>query len=200
MERSLSDKIKAIRMAGGYTQAEFADKLGTTQSTVTRWESGSAPRKDMLQAIAALANTTVDRLLDLDDPAIQADQIPVVGYVGGGAEVFPFDDYSHGDGMDVVDRPPFIEGKAVAVQVRGDSLFPVAENGWRLVYAGEQGLIEEDVLGKLCVVKIVDGPTLVKRLMRGSIPGHYHLMSTNAPAIEDAQVEWAARVKAIIPT
>lgn len=200
MNRELSDKIKAIRTSLGLNQEEFADKLGTTQSTVTRWEGGSQPKGPMLQKIAALANTTVERLLNLDEMTIAGNQIAVVGYVGGGAEIFPVDDYPHGGGMDTVDRPSFIEGRAVAVEVRGDSLFPVAENGWRLVYTGEQGLIEDEVLNRLCVVKVVDGPTLVKRLTRGTEPGRYHLVSTNAPTIEDAQVEWAARVKAIIPT
>lgn len=200
MNGTLSTKIKAIRQSLGLNQEEFADKLGTTQSTVARWERGSAPKGPMLQAVAALGNTTIERLLNLDEFTIEADQLLVVGFVGAGAEIFPFDDYPHGGGMDTVDRPGFIEGRAVAVEVRGDSLFPVAENGWRLVYTGEQGMVEEDVLGKLCVVKIVDGATLVKRLTRGTRPGHYHLLSTNAPAIEDAQIEWAARVKAIIPT
>ncbi len=37
------------------------------------------------------------------------------------------------------------------------------------------------------------------RVTRGTKPQHYHLVSTNAPTIEDVQIEWAARVKAIIP-
>ena len=111
----------------------------------------------------------------------------------------PFDDYAHGDGLDHIERPPFIQGAAVAVEVRGDSLIPVAEDGWKLIYAGEQALLEEEVINRLCVVKLADDRVLVKRLIRGSKPGRYHLISTNAPIIEDAEVIWAARVKAIIP-
>ena len=197
----LADKIRAIRQASGLTQAEFAERLGTTQSTVTRWEKGSIPQGDMLQAIATLANTTVERLMGTDDlAAVPGGTIPVVGFVGAGSVVLPYDDFPKGDGLDHVERPPFVKGQVVAVEVRGDSLLPVAEDGWRLVYAGAQTLDVSDILNKLCVVKLADGRALVKRVMRGSEECRFHLMSTNAPIIENAEIEWAAPVKAIIPT
>lgn len=196
----LSKKIKAIRISLGMNQTEFGEVVGASQSTVTRWEQGSQPAADYLQKIADLSRITVDELLGFSVSSATSDDIPVVGYVGAGAAVYPMDDYAHGVGLDFVERPPFVEGKAVAVEVRGDSLFPVAENGWRLVYAGDQTLIEEDVLNRLCVVQLEDGRILVKRIQRGTLPQHYHLASTNAPLIEDVRVLWAARVKAIIPT
>jgi DNA-binding XRE family transcriptional regulator len=197
----LAEKIRAIRQALGLTQVEFAERLGTTQSTVTRWEKGSIPQGDMLQAIATLANTTVERLMGTDDlAAVPGGMIPVVGFVGAGSVVLPYDDFPKGDGLDHVERPPFVKGQVVAVEVRGDSLLPVAEDGWRLVYAGAQTLDESEILNKLCVVKLVDGRALVKRIIRGSEPERFHLLSTNAPIIENAHVEWAAPVKAIIPS
>lgn len=200
MGDDLAKRIRAIRLAAGMNQTEFGERLGTAQSTVTRWEAGSKPSGPMLQAIATFANTSVERLLGTDDLASTAHgEIPVVGYVGAGAMVVPYDDYPHGEGIDTVERPPFVNGRAVAVEVRGDSLLPVAEDGWRLVYVGEQTILEDEVLNRLCVVQLVDGRMLVKRVMRGSEPQRYHLMSTNAPIIENAEIEWAARVKAIIP-
>lgn len=199
MGGSLAAKIRAIRSARGLTQAEFGEALGTGQSTVVRWEQGSMPKGEMLQRLADYAGTTVDRLLGIDDLDTKPEEIPVVGYVGAGAAVVPFDDHAHGGGHDFVERPPFVEGRAVAVEVKGDSLYPVAENGWRLVYTGEQSVIEDEVLNRLCVVQLEDGRVLVKRLVKGTLPQHYHLVSTNAPMIEDVRIVWAARVKAIIP-
>lgn len=200
MTTPLAKKINAIRLTLGLDQAEFGAKLGTTQSAVSRWERGSRPKHEFLAAIATIANTTIDKLLsDGDVSAVPADAIPVVGIVGAGAEVLPYDDYGPGDGMDYVERPSGITGQVVAVEVRGDSLFPTAENGWRLIYAGEQTVLEEEVLNRICVVQLTDGRMLVKRVLRGSQPRRYHLQSTNAPLIEDAEVVWAARVKAIIP-
>lgn len=200
MAGNIAEKIKAIRLSRGLGQTEFADLLDTTQSTIARWEGGSMPRGDMLQRIADVANTTVDRLLGVS--ALASDDeaaIPVVGYVGAGAQVLPYDDYARGQGMDYVERPSGVTGDVVAVEVQGDSLFPTAENGWRLIYAGEQTVLEDEVLNRLCVVSLADGRILVKRVTRGSQPQRYHLVSTNAPMIEDAEIVWAARVKAIIP-
>lgn len=199
MGGTLASKIRAVRAARGLNQTELAELLGTTQSTVTRWEKGSMPQGEMLQRLADFAGTTVERLLDVEELGAKSDDIPVVGFVGAGAAVFPYDDHAHGNGLDYITRPPFIEGRAVAVEVRGDSLLPIAENGWRLIYTGEQTVIEDEVLNRICVVQLEDGRILVKRLVRGSMPQRYHLVSTNAPMIEDAKIVWAARVKAIIP-
>lgn len=200
MSGDIHRKIKAIRQASGLNQTEFAERLGTTQSTVTRWEKSSVPQGDMLHRIADFANTTVEKLLNAESiTGTSGGELPVVGYVGAGAVVIPIDDYSRGDGMDTVERPAFIKGQAVAVEVKGDSLLPVAEDGWRLVYVGEQTIVEDEVLNKLCVVHLEDERVLVKRVIRGSKPGHYHLISTNAPIIEDVRITWAAKVKAIIP-
>jgi transcriptional regulator with XRE-family HTH domain len=200
MTGKLAEKIKAIRCAAGLGQTEFGERMGVSQSTVVRWERGSRPQSDALHRIAEFANTTIERLMDLDDlSGTSPGDIPVVGYVGAGAEVFPYDDYAHGEGLDHVERPPTVTGRAVAVEVRGDSLLPTAENGWRLVYTGEQTIVEDEVLNRICVVQLADGRMLVKRIMRGSRPQRYHLVSTNAPIIEDVEILWAARVKAIIP-
>jgi transcriptional regulator with XRE-family HTH domain len=200
MGGNLGEKIRKIRVSMGLEQDQFAEKLDTTQSTVSRWERGSKPGAEFLRKIADIANTTVDRLLGLDDLAgTPPNHIPVVGYVGAGAEVIPYDDYARGDGMDYVERPAFITGQAIAVEVKGHSLWPVAEDGWRLVYTGQQSMLEDEVLNRLCVVQLTDGRMLVKRVAKGSMPQRYHLISTNAPIIEDVEIQWAARVKAIIP-
>lgn len=199
MSTPLAERIKLLRQSRGETQTEFGFVIGATQATVARWESGSAPKHDALVRLAQMAGVTVEEFLSTAMRADGTGEVQIVGYVGAGAAIYPFDDMAHGDGFGTVERPPFVRGKAVAVEVRGDSLIPVAEDGWRLIYAGEQTVLEDEVLNSLCVVKLVDGRTLVKRVIRGSKPRRYHLVSTNAPLIEDAEIEWAAKVKAIIP-
>lgn len=199
--KTLADKIRAIRMAANMNQTQFGEALGVGQSTVTRWENGSAPKGNHLKAIANFANTTVEKLLGTEGiSGSSGNQVPVVGYVGAGASVFPYDDFAKGDGIAHIDRPSFVRGQVVAVEVRGDSLLPTAENGWRLIYAGNQSLDEGEVLNRICVVKLKDDGMMVKRVIRGTLPGRYHLVSSNAAMIEDAQLEWAAPVTAIIPS
>lgn len=36
------EKIKELRLALGYTQAGLAEKLGTTATTINRWERGKS--------------------------------------------------------------------------------------------------------------------------------------------------------------
>ncbi|AOR76316.1 helix-turn-helix transcriptional regulator [Novosphingobium resinovorum] len=70
MTKQLARKISAIRTTLGLSQAEFAERLGVSQSTAGRWEKGSIPAGDLLHAIAAMANTTVQRLLGTEDLGI----------------------------------------------------------------------------------------------------------------------------------
>lgn len=200
MTTPLAERIRHLRDARGETQTEFGFLLGTTQATVARWEKGSAPKHEALTKLARLAGTSVEEFLSKPMRAQSSGAIQIVGYVGAGAAITPFDDMAHGDGFGTVERPPFVRERAVAVEVRGDSLVPVAEDGWKLVYTGEQTMLEHEVLNRLCVVHLADGRMLVKRVMRGSQPQRYHLVSTNAPMIEDAEITWAAPVKAIIPS
>lgn len=202
MAIQLSVKIQLLRKKLGKTQPEFADLVGVSQGTVSRWEKGAAPSHQHLTRMAELDGITLDEFLlgAVGRPASeQGDPIPVVGYVGAGASVYPLDDIPEDEGFNTIERPPFITGNAIAVEVRGDSLYPVAEEGWKLIYTGEPELLEDEVLNKLCVVALADGRVLVKRLVRGTKPQRYHLLSTNAPIIEDAEVLWAAKVRAIIP-
>lgn len=200
MNMKLAAKIKAIRLNAGLNQTQFGELFDVTQSTVVRWERGAMPQAEVLQRIADYAHTTVDRLLDTK-AAMDAggDEIAVVGFVGAGAQVLPYDDYARGDGMEFIKRPDYVKGRAVAVEVKGDSMLPIAWDGWKLIYTGEQTIIESEVLNKLCVVKLVDGGVLVKVILRGSKPQRYHLQSSNAPLIEDVEIEWAARVESIVP-
>lgn len=200
MGLELSNRIKLLRKKLGKTQVEFADMLEVSQGTVSRWEKGSMPEPEHLMRLSELDGMSIEQFLGNNRIGpFSGEPIPVVGFVGAGAAVYPVDDLPQGGAYDTEERPPFVEGRAVAVEVRGDSLIPVAEDGWRLVYVGEQTIVEEDVLNRLCVVALTDGRILVKRILRGSEPQRYHLASTNAPMIENAEVLWAARVKAIIP-
>lgn len=67
--RPLGRKIRDLRLALGRNGKplpgeEFADKLGTTQATVSRWEQDKArPKDDALLALARLANQSLPEFL-----------------------------------------------------------------------------------------------------------------------------------------
>jgi len=81
----LGKKIRAHRDELGLTQAELADKLGLTYSSVSQWESGRAtPRTPILRQLAELFNTTVADLMgeDATETAISGTSrmVPLLGF------------------------------------------------------------------------------------------------------------------------
>lgn len=81
----LGKKIRAHRDELGLTQAELADKLGLTYSSVSQWESGRAtPRTPILRQLADLFGTTVADLMgeDAAEAAIigASRMVPLLGF------------------------------------------------------------------------------------------------------------------------
>lgn len=81
----LGKKIRAHRDELGLTQAELADKLGLTYSSVSQWESGRAtPRTPILRQLADLFGTTVADLMgeDATETAISGTSrmVPLLGF------------------------------------------------------------------------------------------------------------------------
>lgn len=125
-------------------------------------------------------------------------EVRVVGYIGAGAEVHTVDDHEKGAGLDLVQVDFPVKHGTVGVIVRGDSMLPMFEDGDLIGYIRDASGPEQ-LIGKICVVKVVDGPTYIKRLKRGTEPGLYTLVSANARDIEDVDIEWAARYRFHLP-
>ena len=99
----LGKKIRAHRDEMGLTQAELADKLGLTYSSVSQWESGRAtPRTPILRQLADLFNTTVAELMgeDATETAISGTSrmVPLLGFAHMGE---PCDEGSLADEVEV---------------------------------------------------------------------------------------------------
>lgn len=131
---------------------------------------------------------------NLTGPALVA----VAGYVGAGAEVYPFDDHALGDGLEMVLPPPGVDASTVvAVKVRGDSMYPALRDGWILFYTRSCDGVLDECINAMCVCQIENGPTCVKDVRRGSDDGTFTLLSSNAPPIENVRLSWAAKVRDI---
>lgn len=63
----LNEKIKALRLAGNFSQVDIAAKLSVTKQTISNWENNNIqPSVDMLVKIADLFGVTTDYLLSRD--------------------------------------------------------------------------------------------------------------------------------------
>lgn len=197
---STNERLVRARELAGYESARAAaTAMGANYNTYAQHENGT---RDVSRSAAIrysrFYRVSLEWLLTgRGQPATKGNQTPVVGLVGAGAEVLPFDDYPQGGGMEFVDAPAGNED-CVAVAITGDSQYPLQE-GWLIFYRKTQEGVPEECLGKLCVVKTSNGTTLLKTLRRGSRKNIYSLESWNAPTMEDVKLEWASRVLDIRP-
>lgn len=153
-----------------------------------------------ISALAPVLQTSSSWLLEGDVVNdTRAATVPLVGFVGAGGEA----EFGNGQGpFGEVEAPPRSSHNTVAVEVRGDSMPGVAENGWILYYDNVRAPVDDSMLGRRApvVVGLDNGRVLVKRLTAGTRPGYYHLLSTGGDdPIVDARVTWAARITWIKP-
>lgn len=75
--------LKAAREAMGLTQSDLAERLGTTQQSVGRWEKGKAePSLAALRDLAIILCTTVDHLLGREPVIDHQTTNPIARYYG----------------------------------------------------------------------------------------------------------------------
>ena len=66
----VAEKVKTLREARGWTQAELARRLGLTRNGVNSWEQGlSTPSPASLVDLATIFHVSADYLLGLDATA-----------------------------------------------------------------------------------------------------------------------------------
>lgn len=192
---SITDRLKWARLNAGYSgPTEAAVANGWRPPTYLAHENGTRGiPKDKAKLYADRFRVRVEWLMFGRGSPKGRNKIPVVGYVGAGAEIFPIDDHAKGTGLEEIAAPAEVEGPCVAVEIQGDSMWPL-KPGWRLVYRRDSDGVPDRAINHLCVVRERDGPTLVKELQRGSSRGLYRLVSWNAPPREDVALDWAAEV------
>lgn len=67
MSEHFFENLKRIRIEKGYSQKEFAEKLGVAKSTYCMYESGNRePNVQTIKKISKLLNVPTDELLGLD--------------------------------------------------------------------------------------------------------------------------------------
>ena len=187
---SIEKKLRAIMKATGQKQTALAAHFDVSQSTVHRWLTGSEPEGPARDAINELYDDVLGVAeLENNEPAT----VKLVGYVGAGAEAR----YDIAD-LGYVRAPEDATPDTVAMEIRGESLGALFEH-WLVYYDDVRSPITPDLIGRLCVVGLIDDRILVKKIQRAKTPGLYHLLSNTEGPILDAEVVWAARVKGMVP-
>lgn len=197
----LKNNLKHLRTKLGFSLADVAEKTGYSPQFIHKIETGIRRlNTDSLVRISKGLGCSQSDLLSEHEASAQ---VPLVGYVGAGAKL-SCQNFS-GEPLDWIDSKDLgfnsmPAGYALA-QVQGDSMLPVASPGDYLLVDTEKMKHGPDIdvlLGKRVIAIAEDGTAYFKILRRGSISGHYLLLSFNSPDImEDVKLNCAIHVKAV---
>lgn len=188
---ALGARLAKLRKTKAVTQLDLASALDVSRETIARWELGiRSPKNEMVAALASFFQVPESWLRY--GGAGGPKTIQVMGYVGAGAGVLPFEDGP----FDQIEAPFGAPPNTIALIVRGDSMMPELGDGDYVLYKGEPQS-PEDLIGKRCIIQLEDGRILVKRLRRGRDFGRFDLDSTNAATLENQIVVWCAKVEAV---
>jgi len=160
----LGRRIQATREELRLTKTAFAGLVGVSQPTVTRWELGyDIPDERHLQKLAAIIGVSVPELryghAGLSEP------VPVVGYVGPGAEVVPLRPERGESELEQVTALPGLDDRnMLALRVRGGGFGPLLRERWLVFYRRPDEGVSDDCVGQVCVTCLADGRLLLREL------------------------------------
>lgn len=191
----IGDRIRAARIARGWSQGQLGREAGVSQTGISSWERNrTEPTRDDVKRLARALGVRVDAIEATSHET--SESVAVIGYVGAGSIATLF---SEGQGpFDTVEPPADTTPNTVALKVQGQSL-GIAFDGALVFYDDVRSPVTPDLFGRLCVVGLEDGRVLVK-VLRSAGGGAFHLISN---VVEEPMlnigVSWAARVKDIRP-
>lgn len=183
----------------GWSKAEFGRRSGVSYHNVLKYLAGEVeqPRGQTIAKLAgALGMTALELGYGVGDTQASAG-IPVMGYVGAGAEIEPdFEQIPH-DGIYQITPKFTLHEDMIAFVVKGDSMLPRYDDGDVIVVLREQRRSLESFYGDEAVIRTVDGRRYLKKLVRSG--DQLMLLSSNAKPIENVSAVWIGEICAKIP-
>ena len=185
------NRLQALRVARGASQQQLGEIMGTDFSMAGKLERGIHElRMSHLAAVARAWRIEIRDILP-PDPAIV---VNVIGQLGADGAVQPF----RGAAMKRVECPTGLDASRVqAVEVQENALFPI-DNGTLLFFERVAGGATSSAVGKMCAVRQHQAAPLILGQLREGSPGRYSVLGRIGPIIENAAIESAAPVRAMV--
>lgn len=166
---SLSEVLKKRRSELGYTLLEIADKMGVSEATVQRWESGNIKslRQGRISQLADILRVSPAALMGWEEnsgdfnvpegfmPLPKINKVPRLGVISCGD---PINSEENFDGYD--DVPEHIVCD-FTLKCEGDSMTGARINDGDLVYIRQQSTVEN---GQIAAVLVDGTEKLLKRV------------------------------------
>lgn len=160
--KPVKDIIKSKRLELGMTMKELAEKVGVSEGTISRWESGEIAnmRRNVIVSLAKALNTTPAVLMGWTEPdpnEARGVRIPVLGRVVAGIPLEAITDI-----IDYEEIPAQMakSGTYFALQVKGRSMEPTLHEG-DVVIVRQQPEVEN---GEIAIVLINGDEATVKEV------------------------------------
>lgn len=192
----LNDRLNASEHG---TKGRLAAHLGVRPDAITRM-ANLDPAKETRE-IKAHELDAIREFFSSDERYSEDDllsTVPVMGYVGAGAEVEPDFEQVPPDGLDQISVPFPLPADMVAFQVRGDSMLPMFEDGMVIVVYRDQRRALDSFYGERAIVRTADGRRFIKTIIKGS-DGRASLLSWNALPIQDVEIVWIGEIFTFFP-
>lgn len=187
----MGNRLKLLRNRKGWTLDETAIAMGMSRSGYLKLEGGDRKLSDLhIRKAAAVFGVSTSQILEQR-------MVEIAGYAGAGPDGSVLFAESH-ENFGYVPAPIDASADAKALEVRGDSMYGLANDGWLLFY-DEKTEPREEYIGEPCACWLPDGRVLIKIPERARTPGLFDLISTNAPPLRDQVVESMALITDIKP-
>ncbi len=161
----MGNMLKSLREARGWTHETAADEMKVSRSQFIKLERGE--RRLTADYINQAAEAFGVRPADvIDDP--EDSIIPLMGYIGAGAEIMPEFEQVPPEGLDQIHVPFPLPAEMIALEVRGDSMLPVYKEGHVIVVYKDQKKPLSAFYGEEAAVRTGDGRRFLKTIMRGA--------------------------------
>ena len=175
----IKDILRNKRIELGLTMKEVAQKVGVSEGTISRWESGEIAnmRRDKIWLLSKALDMDPSIIMGWkkDTREVRAIRIPVLGRIAAGIPINAITEIIDWEEV----RPEDVAGgKYFALQIRGDSMEPRIRNG-DVIICRQQEDAEDGAL----VVAMVNGDDACCKKLKKYPNGAIGLMSTN-PAYE----------------
>ena len=197
MSDELVENLRQRMTEGGFSMKSLSLAAGLNETYIRDVLAGkSRPNVAKLAQVAKALGTTVSDLMGEADHS-QVRSVPLMGYVGAGAEVEPDFEQIPPEGLDNVHVPFPLPEEMIAFQVKGDSMMPQFRDGTVIIVYRDQRRALESFYGEEAIVRTQDGRRFIKTILRGS--KGVTLSSWNAMPIENVQLAWVGEIFTVFP-